>query len=373
MLSQKQRRSARLRGGLWCLLWVTASNALPACTRLESIPFVRPTDTPLGMVQVKARVASEAEQTAHAAFGAELFVETRFSMTGDLSCASCHKPSRSFSEDRARSRGIGKDARARNAPSLLNIGHLRSLGWDGRFDGLESQLESVFHEHGDFGIPLEKGIAKMKGDSVLLRRTEKRGLALDSSTIVRALATFQRTLVSGSSDFDRYMFGGDSMALTTEQRYGWTLFNESGCAGCHAPFFLDSDEARARGAAIFTDQRFHNLGIGYDGRNYSDSGRYKVTGRSEHIGAFRTPSLRNVSRTSPYMHDGSIRTLEEVVKFYERGGTRNPRIDAAVQPLRLSEDQRSALVSFLGALSEPAIPVYRYQREPTKVIGSVRR
>lgn len=373
MLAQNRCRSNRLRGALWCLLLVTTSNALWACSRLEAIPDVRPTDTPLGMVQVESNVAFVAENATLVAFGAELFVETRLSKTDDLSCASCHKPRRSFSEGRAKSRGIGKDARARNAPSLLNAGHLRSLGWDGRFDGLESQLESVFHEHGDFGIPLGKGIAKLKRDSVLMRRNAQRGLAIDSSTIVRALASFQRTLVSGSSNFDRYMFGGDSMALSTEQRYGWALFNESGCAGCHAPFFLDSDEARARGAALFTDQRFHNLGVGYDGRNYSDSGRYKVTRRGEHIGAFRTPSLRNVSRTAPYMHDGSLQTLEDVVKFYERGGTRNPRIDAAVQPLRFSKLQRNALVSFLRALSEPINPMDRDQGKLTKLTESTRR
>lgn len=163
--------------------------------------------------------------------------------------------------------------------------------------------------------------------------------------ITRAIAAYERTLVRGNSPFDRFYFGGDKAALSEEAQRGLALFRgKANCALCHTI---------AEGHALFTDQKFHNLGVGMDPQgNLTDQGRYQVTKREEDRGAFRTPSLRNIAETAPYMHDGSLKTLKEVVDFYVGGGNANPQLDPLIQPLTsFTRQERADLVAFLESLT----------------------
>jgi cytochrome c peroxidase len=169
----------------------------------------------------------------------------------------------------------------------------------------------------------------------------KKSFGTDQITIDRvgkAIASFQRTLLSGNSPYDRFDYGGEENALSQGAQRGLKLFlKKARCTRCHSGF-------------NFTDEKFHNLGIDWD-TDHADLGRFKVTGNSEEIGAFKTPTLREIARTAPYMHDGRFATLREVVEFYNRGGIKNPHQDSLVIPLELSEQEKLDLVKFLQALN----------------------
>jgi cytochrome c peroxidase len=268
-----------------------------------------------------------------------------------MSCATCHAPSQAFAEPRAVSHGIGARARKRNTPSLLNVAIFRtSFDWDGRAGSLEDQLLGVFSPEGDMGIDARAAIARIVRDPLYVTLFVRAfGRSPDERGMRRALADFQRQLLDGPSRFERYYLHGDSTALDARERRGWELFRsgKTGCAGCHVPL-PDPDGS---GYLVFSDDRFHNLGVGYAAGRFDDVGRFGVTREPSSLGAFRTPGLRNVALTAPYMHDGSLATLEEVVDFYVRGGRANPFLDAVILPRALTTRDRAALVAFLRTLT----------------------
>ncbi|MBK6495921.1 MAG: cytochrome-c peroxidase [Gemmatimonadetes bacterium] len=264
------------------------------------------------------------ERSAHLVAGREelgrrLFFDRRLSRDSSISCASCHQPSHGFAEPRKLSFGIGEEARIRNTPSLANIGLALSFNWDGSRATLEEQVLGVFQEDGDMGMPIHAALLRIATDREYVEMFRQVfGRAPDLAGFADALAAFQRTLIYSDSRFDRFWFGGDSTALTAEERRGWEVFRgpKTNCSGCHVPTLTSNvDEGRAP----FFDHRFHNLGVGYSAGEMRDLGRYLVTGVPRDWGAFRTPSLRNVALTAPYMHDGSLESLEDVVAFYVRG------------------------------------------------------
>ncbi|MFQ5704850.1 MAG: cytochrome-c peroxidase, partial [Gemmatimonadales bacterium] len=171
----------------------------------------------------------------------------------------------------------------------------------------------------------------------------------DVDALLDALAAFQRSLVVAESRFDRFYLGGDSTALSESERRGWRLFRSarSGCGGCHVPL----PDPGGSGIIVFRDVRFHNLGVGYENGRMEDVGRYGVTRQALDWGAFVTASLNNVALTAPYMHDGSLATLEDVVEFYAQGGIRNPNIDDVIVRREFTEQDRADLVAFLRALT----------------------
>jgi len=178
--------------------------------------------------------------------------------------------------------------------------------------------------------------------------------ALDVACLTRSIAAFERTLISANSRFDQYLFGDRREVLTTEERGGWELFaGRAACIDCHDVFHRDVNPLGGA-YATFSDERFHNLGIGYHDGAMNDPGRYETTRDPEDFGAFKTPMLRNVSRTAPYMHDGSLASLEDVIEFYNRGGNKNPNQSAGLKPLFLSASDKASLVAFLRALDTPA-------------------
>jgi cytochrome c peroxidase len=169
--------------------------------------------------------------------------------------------------------------------------------------------------------------------------------------MARALAAFQRTLFSRESRVDRFL-NNETAVLTPKERDGYEIFTRrAACSNCHEPFPLQIGDRR-NGRAVFTDFRFHNIGIGYKSGGVADTGRHEFSRNDTDWGAFRTPSLRNSARTPPYMHDGSFATLEEVVEFYSAGGRPNPNISPLIRPLHLNSYEKAALVAFLRALSD---------------------
>jgi cytochrome c peroxidase len=255
--------------------------------------------------------------------GEQLFFDTRLSADGTLSCASCHDPARAFSDARRVAVGIGGAQGARNAPALINRGYGRSFFWDGRAATLEQQVLQPIFDRRELGLDRAE----------LERRT---GMA--ASEVADALASYVRTIRSGNSRFDRYV-AGDRMVLTDLEKRGLELFRGAGeCTTCHA-------------GPNFTDERFHNTGVAWRDGGFTDVGRYAVTREERDRGAFKTPTLRDVALTAPYMHDGSMTTLEEVVDFYAAGGRPNPSLDPQFRRVALPPDDRRALVAFLHALN----------------------
>jgi cytochrome c peroxidase len=257
------------------------------------------------------------------ALGKQLFFDTRLSADGTLSCASCHDPEKAFADGRVVARGVHGLEGSRNAPALIEAGFSRSFFWDGRAPTLERQvLQPILN-------PKELGLTEAE----LEQKTQ-----MKSADISDALASYVRTIRSTDSRYDRYQ-RGDATALNDLERAGLEVFRGRGrCAGCHA-------------GPDLTDSRFHNTGVAWSGGRFTDEGRFTITLNPRDHGAFKTPTLREVSRTAPYMHDGSLATLEAVVDFYDRGGHRNPYIDPRVRRIGLSSGERSALVAFLKTLS----------------------
>jgi cytochrome c peroxidase len=257
------------------------------------------------------------------ALGKQLFSDKRLSADGTLSCTSCHDPARAFSDDKTVARGIHEAEGSRNSPALIEVGFSRSFFWDGRAPTLESQvLQPILN-------PKELGLTEAE----LERRT-----GMKSSDVTDALASYVRTIRSTDSPYDRYQ-AGDTNALTYFEKAGQEVFRGKGnCAGCHS-------------APDFTDDQFHNTGVAWSGGRFTDEGRYSVTMNPQDHGSFKTPTLREVAHTAPYMHDGSLATLEDVVSFYAQGGHRNPYINGRVRPLALSSGEQKALVAFLKTLS----------------------
>ena len=288
-----------------------------------------------------------------AALGRRLFFDPKLSASGKVSCASCHNPDFGWTD--RRTLPMGAALSSRNTPSLLGIGRWSRLGWDGAGASLREQSRRPMLAQDEMGnADLDTVADRLRDDPGLhdLATSAFQGAPLDGERLLDALTAFQAT-IDEPSRFDRFA-RGDADSLTDQEIEGLHLFRtKAGCANCH------------HGPSL-TDGRFHNLGLSAFGEPREDLGRYYVTGRPEDAGAFRTPSLRHVSRTGPYMHSGLFASLAGVVNFYARGGgdiwsrtDRNERNAlravasrkaALLRPLALSGQEKSALIAFLGAL-----------------------
>jgi cytochrome c peroxidase len=240
--------------------------------------------------------------TAKIELGKMLFFDTRLSGDDKMSCATCHQPDKAFGDGLALSPGAGGKPLTRNTPTCLNVGFFESFFWDGRAGSLEEQALGPIQSAVEMNQDLDELEAELRAIPAYVTKFRRVfGSGPDRDGIAKALAAFQRTLVSGPSPFDRYL-QGETSALSADAQAGLELFRgEAGCIECH-------------NGPLLSDGEFYRLGT-----SYKDEGRAGITGKREDRYRFRTPSLRNVAETGPYMHDGSIETLEEVVTFYYRG------------------------------------------------------
>jgi cytochrome c peroxidase len=247
--------------------------------------------------------------------GRRLFFDRRLSRDGSIACSSCHDPERAYSDDRSIAVGVFGRKGRRNAPALINRGYGRLFFWDGRAASLEEQVIKPIEDPNEMDLPLSEASAR---------------IGLSEREISQALASFVRSILSGDSPFDRF-FNGDRNALTPAQQAGLRLFREkANCIACHV-------------GPNFTDERLHNTGVAWRDGRLGDAG----AGHGE----FKTPTLREVARTAPYMHDGSLGTLEDVIEYYDRGGNRNPGLDGEIHPLHLSTAEKQSLLLFLRSLT----------------------
>jgi cytochrome c peroxidase len=279
-----------------------------------------------------------------ARLGEKLFFDTRLSASGTTACASCHNPNFAYADPRRVSvSDNGKHGR-RNAPPLLDVGFFSKLMWDGSFHTLEQQAFGPF-QRGEMGIGVDQAVQRLHSDPQYMDLFRA---ALGTWPTPDGMATYQRTLVPRASRVDRFLASNDAGTLSPIERNGYEVFTRrAGCDRCHHPV-----PARGDGRPLFSDFQFHNLGIGYRSGGEPDAGRYELSRNPADVGAFRTPSLRHSAKTPPYMHDGSLATLEEVVEFYSAGGVPNPHLSPLIRPLHLGSYEKAALVAFLRALGE---------------------
>lgn len=278
-----------------------------------------------------------------AELGKLLYFDKRLSSDGTVSCASCHQVASGFADHTRVARGIEGRKGSRNSPTLINTAYQQHLFWDGRAGSLEEQAKGPIANDREMTLAAtaddahrqcQERIQTIAGYRTFFKEVfGSEDCSVDD--IAKAIATFERTLLSGNSPYDRYM-AGDKTAMTPEQIEGFMIFKKAACIACHRGF-------------NFTEGRFANIGVGMD-KPTPDVGRYAITKDPKDWGAFKTPTLRDVSRTYPYMHDGSLATLEEVVEYYDRGGIPNKKLDSLIRPLGMTPEQKKALVSFLRAL-----------------------
>ena len=315
--------------------WIAtpAANAVAATEYKLQIPFgleetavVIPADNPLTTEKIE--------------LGRILFFDKRLSKDNTVACANCHLAEFAFTDSKPVSTGIGGQKGGRSAPVSFNRVFSSAQFWDGRAATLEEQSVGPFTnpiEHGF--VNYDEMLAKMKqiaGYRELFMQVFGEDITIDN--VGKAIASFQRTVLSGNSPADRADQGQEEGAISDEAKHGLLLFREKArCTKCHSGF-------------NFTDEKFHNLGIGWDD-NKVDLGRYIVTKNPEDISAFKTPTLREIGRSAPYTHDGRFKTLEEVVNFYNQGGVKNPHQDPLIIPLDLTEDEKHDLVQFLRTLN----------------------
>jgi cytochrome c peroxidase len=292
---------------------------------LADVPVVAPADNPTTEGKIS--------------LGRKLFFDKRLSADGSVSCATCHDPERSFADTRPLAIGVYGRVGKRHSPALVNRGLGRVHFWDGRAASLEAQALQPISDPNEMDLPIDEAVKKLDADQTY--RAEFQMVferPLSSDDLARALATYVRSIRSGDAPYDRFV-AGDADALSDEQKRGQSVFNRSACGFCHRE-------------PTFTDERFWNTGIAWnpEAGSYTDDGRYAVSRNERERGSFKTPTLRDVSRTAPYMHDGSLASLADVIEFYNQGGRRNRNMQI-VRPLNLSAEDKQALVRFLESLT----------------------
>ena len=306
--------------------------------------------------------------------GRKLYFDTRLSRDGTVSCATCHDVTRGFTDQRKVSEGIKDQVGQRNAPTVLNTALLETLFLDGRSPTLDHQAKMPILNPIEMGMPDEAAaVEAIRSDPAYGKAfKEAYGRGVNYEDIGRAIGAFERTLVFIDSPFRRFL-GGDARAVSADARAGWALFNgKARCVTCH-PVNLSNP--------LGTDNRFHNIGVSARHQNFeslarralkalgedpsekkldelalatemSELGRFMVTKNRSDIGAFRTSMLLNVGITPPYMHDGSLPTLWDVMDHYNKGGEPNPFIDGGMEPLALTETEIHQMVAFLFSLTD---------------------
>ena len=322
-------------------------SAAPASTVL---PIGKPVQikAPLGLPPVPIPADNPpTEETI--SLGRRLYYDPQLSVDGTISCASCHAPQFSFSDNHPFSEGVGKKLGNRHAPTVINSAYNTLQFWDGRAPSLEEQAKGPMANPVEMAHTLEGVVKRLQADPKY-PQLFKQAWGTDQITIdmvAKSIASFERTVIAGDSPFDQFFYGHNFKALSLEAQRGMKIFvdpKKGNCAVCHT---MGKDNA------LFTDNKFHNLGVGADTRgNLNDLGRYAVTKVEADKGCFKTPSLRNLANRGPYMHDGSFPTVKDAFAHYIGGGNWNPYLDKEIHSLDiLTFDERDELLQFLDSLN----------------------
>jgi len=340
---------------------------------------------PLGL-PAASYPTSNPQTTDKVTLGEKLFNDSRFSTTGKISCATCHDRLKVFTDSPLKvSEGINKLTGTRNAPTIVNSVFFKKLFWDGRSPDLEDQALHPFVNPVEMGLKDHQPILSIvRSDPEYVKAFKaifgKQGEGITMKEVTLAIAAFERTKISGNSPFDQWRYGGQEDALTLAQKRGFDVFVDQGrCVSCHV---VEQTQA------LFIDNRFHNVGVGINDiqeavpelaveflnaqitasevdikvltdKRTSELGRFAVTRTFNDLGSFKTPTLRNIALTAPYMHDGSLKTLRDVVVHYNNGGVTvegdpvNDFLSGGIRPLNLTDVQINDLVAFMEALTSP--------------------
>lgn len=283
--------------------------------------------------------ADNALTEARWTLGKKLFFDPIMSRDSSLSCASCHLPSHAFSDTLPLSPGIEARPGTRNAPTLANVAYLPYYTREGGLPSLEMQVLVPIQEHNEFDFNIIPITERMKRNAEYVQLSQEAyGREPQAFVITRALSTFERTLVSGESPYDLFHFHGKKEALNAAELRGMDLFfsDKTHCSACHGGF-------------NFTTSALENNGL-YE--QYADPGRFRLTGLESDRARFKTPTLRNIARTAPYMHDGSFPTLESVIEHYNSGGKEHPNKSPLIKPLNLTSQEKTDLAAFLKSLTD---------------------
>jgi cytochrome c peroxidase len=363
----------RRHTSLWAVL---AAATLPVAVALAGPLGLPPLPVPANNPMTPEKIA----------LGSQLFNDKRFSSTGEVSCATCHDPTKAFTDSPLKtSEGINKLTGTRNAPTVVNAAYYSSQFWDGRSADLEDQSQHPFINPVEMALPNHEPILTIVRTDPIYVDLFRKSFGIEPAAITMehvkmAIASFERTIVAGDSPFDRWYFGGEKTAMSESAIRGFEVFLGDGrCVSCHT---IEQDHA------LFTDNRFHNVGVGMNriqdkvpqiapkfleakakGMDVdvkvltdpasSELGRFAVTEGLDELGAFKTPTLRNVAVTGPFMHDGSLATLRDVVVHYNNGGVTNKGekvndfLSGGIRELNLTEEQITDLVAFMEALTSP--------------------
>lgn len=354
------------------------------CTTLLLFFSLQASAQPLGLPPVPIP-ENNPQSPEKIKLGDKLYHDKRFSADGKVSCATCHAKEKGFTDNLKVSKGFMGKQGTRNAPTVINAAYMKTQFWDGREPDLEGQSKQPPINPVEGGLVNHKPILSVIKKDKTYQKMFKQVFGVDQKRVsmehvAKAIASFERTIIAGNSAFDKYQYGGDKAAMNASQIRGLNVFQGKGrCVSCHV---IEQTQA------LFTDNRFYNIGVGFKkikgneaktasaflrdkhkgadvdvtvltNENMSELGRFAVTENPTHVGAFKTSTLRNIAVTQPYMHDGSLKTLEDVVDFYNNGG-RVKETDpvsgfqsGGIRPLDLDKKEKKDLVNFLKALTSP--------------------
>jgi cytochrome c peroxidase len=313
-------------------------------------PDVQPLPAGLAGYEAMTIPADNPMTQEKVALGHQLFFDERLSIDGSKSCYSCHVCEHGLTDGLPKAIGPGNKQLPRSSPTLWNIGYHKEFYWDGRSNSLEAQAMAAW-KGGNMGVGDKTGEIAAKINALQDYKTQFQKVFQSDATpenMMKAIAAYERTIIGGNTPWDRWR-AGDQSALSASAVRGWNIFQSIKCNNCHD-------------GILFTDQQYHNVGIGMDQKE-PDPGRGKVTNKPEDTGAFKTPTLRDIAKSAPYFHDGSAKTLEEAVDIMLAGGKPNQYLDKKnLEAHKLLPEQREDVLNFLRSLSvdctlsKPALP-----------------
>jgi cytochrome c peroxidase len=320
------RRRVLLSAGV-ALMAASATAQVPSASQRAA--FERPASIPFP--------AENPYTLEKAVLGKMLFFDTRLSRDRNLSCASCHNPSFGWEVPFAKAIGAGGKPLGRHAPTALNQAWSKNLFWDGRAPTLEAQAKGPIEAGVEMDLPMATAVTRLKEVEGYRQAFAKAfpNEGITEASVLKAIATFERTIVTGDTPFDRWL-RGDAKALSDSARRGFEIFTGKGnCAACHSGW-------------NFTDDKFHDIGL-----PTPDKGRIEISKNAADLHAFKTPGLREIAARAPYMHHGEVATLEAVVAHYMTGGEKRPSLSPLMKPVKLDAQEQQDLVAFMRSLSSP--------------------